>query len=84
MGLGLIEGTTGLNLGWCANDILFYSTSPTFIIVYARLVFIINTKFPQNGELIIKRILIQFRKSFRRNYKEICCIFSTNGDIMLK
>ena len=33
---------------------------------------IINTKFPQTGELIIKRLVIQFKKAFRRNDKKLC------------
>ncbi|XP_050419255.1 pre-mRNA-splicing factor CWC22 homolog [Patella vulgata] len=48
------------------------SASPTFTHVYAALVAIINTKFPQNGELILKRLVIQFRKGFRRNDKTLC------------
>ena len=45
------------------------AASPTFTHVYAALVSIINTKFPQTGELIAKRLLIQFRRGFRRNNK---------------
>jgi pre-mRNA-splicing factor CWC22 len=29
--------------------------SPTFTHVYAALVAVVNTKFPENGELIVKR-----------------------------
>ena len=61
------------NRGLLARSIITaQSASPTFTNVYACLVSIINTKFPQTGELIIKRIIIQFRKSFRRNDKKIC------------
>ena len=42
------------------------AASPTFSHVYAALVAIINTKFPQNGELILKRLIIAFRKGFKR------------------
>ena len=45
--------------------------SPTFTHVYASLVAIINTKFPQTGELIIKRLVIQFKKAFHRNDKKL-------------
>lgn len=48
------------------------AASPTFTHVYAALVSIINTKFPQTGELIAKRLLLQFQKGFRRNDKNIC------------
>jgi len=45
------------------------SASPTFTHVYAALVAIVNTKFPQIGELIIKRVIVNFKKGFRRNDK---------------
>ena len=45
------------------------STAPMFTPVYAALVAVINTKFPRIGELIAKRLIIRFRKSFRRNDK---------------
>jgi len=48
------------------------SASPTFTPVYASLVSIINTKIPADGELILTRLLSQFRKSFRRNDKDTC------------
>ena len=40
--------------------------------MYAALVAIINTKFPQIGELIAKRLIQQFRRAFRRNDKNTC------------
>lgn len=33
----------------------------------AAMVAIVNTKLPQCGELLVKRLVMQFRKSFRRN-----------------
>jgi len=45
------------------------SASPTFTHVYAALVAIVNTKFPQIGELIIKRVIVNFKKGFRKNDK---------------
>ena len=45
------------------------SASPTFTHVYAALVAIVNTKFPQIGDLIIKRVIVNFKKGFRRNDK---------------
>eukprot|EP01103_Thecamoeba_quadrilineata_P014609 TRINITY_DN4399_c0_g1_i1.p1 TRINITY_DN4399_c0_g1~~TRINITY_DN4399_c0_g1_i1.p1 ORF type:complete len:785 (-),score=211.07 TRINITY_DN4399_c0_g1_i1:109-2463(-) len=46
--------------------------SPNFTHVYAALIAVVNTKFPENGELIIKRLIVQFRKAYRRNVKHIC------------
>ena len=48
------------------------SASPTFAHVYAALVAIINTKFPQIGELIGKTLIITFQRAFKRNDKKIC------------
>ena len=37
--------------------------------VYAALVAIINTKLPRVGELIIKRLMVRFKRSFSRKDK---------------
>ncbi|KAL7675725.1 hypothetical protein ACOME3_001992 [Neoechinorhynchus agilis] len=46
--------------------------SQPFTHVFAALVAIVNTKFPQIGELILKRLLNQFKKSYKRNDKPTC------------
>lgn len=46
--------------------------SQTFTHVYAALVAVINTKLPQLGELLLKRLVLQFRRSYRRNDKATC------------
>uniref|UniRef100_A0A3B4B8M2 Pre-mRNA-splicing factor CWC22 homolog n=1 Tax=Periophthalmus magnuspinnatus TaxID=409849 RepID=A0A3B4B8M2_9GOBI len=48
------------------------AASPIFTHVYAAVVAIINSKFPQIGELILKRLILNFRKSYRRNLKQQC------------
>uniref|UniRef100_A0A8C5HMB3 Pre-mRNA-splicing factor CWC22 homolog n=1 Tax=Gouania willdenowi TaxID=441366 RepID=A0A8C5HMB3_GOUWI len=48
------------------------AASPIFTHVYAALVAIINSKFPQIGELILKRLILAFRRSYRRNLKQQC------------
>ncbi|KAM5153114.1 pre-mRNA-splicing factor CWC22 homolog [Mantella aurantiaca] len=48
------------------------SASPIFTHVYAAVVAIINSKFPQIGELILKRLILNFRKGYRRNDKQLC------------
>lgn len=45
--------------------------SPAFTHVFAALVAVVNTKFPELGELIIKRIILQFRRALRRNDKPL-------------
>lgn len=47
-------------------------SSQTFTPVYAALVSVINTKFPQNGELLLHRLAMQFRRAYRRNDKGVC------------
>ncbi|XP_061735393.1 pre-mRNA-splicing factor CWC22 homolog isoform X2 [Nerophis ophidion] len=48
------------------------AASPIFTHVYAAVVAIINSKFPQIGELILKRLILTFRRSYRRNIKQQC------------
>lgn len=48
------------------------AASPTFSHVYAALVSVINSKFPNIGELLLHRLVIQFKRGFRRNDKTIC------------
>lgn len=43
--------------------------SPAYSNVYAALVAVINSKFPHIGELILRRLIVQFKRSFRRNDK---------------
>ena len=31
-----------------------------------------NTKFPELGELVLKRVILQFRRAFKRNDKPVC------------
>lgn len=51
--------------------------SPSFSNVYAALVAVINSKFPDIGELVVKRTVKQLLKSYRRNDKMSClsCTF---------
>jgi len=46
--------------------------SPNFTHVYAALTCVINTKLPEIGYLITKRIILQFRRAFQRNNKIVC------------
>lgn len=56
----------------CRSIIQAQAASPTFTHVYAALVSIINSKFPNIGELLLQRLVIAFRRGFRRNDKVIC------------
>lgn len=56
----------------CQSIIRAQAASPTFTHVYAGLVAILNTKFPKNGELLLRRLILQFRRAYRRNDKATC------------
>jgi len=55
------------------------AASLPFTPVFAALVSIINTKLPQVGELVLIRLISQFRRSFKRNdkvcSKQLCAKF---------
>ena len=53
------------------------AASVIFTPVYAALVAIVNTKMPANGELIVKRLMMQFRRAYKRNDKPVCLASST-------
>jgi len=46
--------------------------SPNFSHVYSALIGVINTKLPEIGNLILKRVMIQFKRAFSRNNKIVC------------
>ncbi|CAO4365307.1 unnamed protein product [Caenorhabditis nigoni] len=51
----------------CRDIIAAQAFSPGFSNVYAALVAVINSKFPHIGELLLRRLIVQFKRSFRRN-----------------
>eukprot|EP01080_Neovahlkampfia_damariscottae_P004805 gene4805-8391_t len=61
----------------CRAIIKAQQASPNFTRVYAALIAVINTKMPEIGELILQRIVIGFRKSYKRNDKVKCLSFAT-------
>ncbi|KAH9999062.1 hypothetical protein BJV77DRAFT_978730 [Russula vinacea] len=48
------------------------AASLPFTPVFAALVSIINTKLPMVGELLLHRLVSQFRRAFKRNDKTVC------------
>lgn len=58
--------------------------SPNFTHVYSALVAVINTKLPEIINLLIKRVILQFQKAYKRNNKVILieniyyCFFHCN------
>ncbi|KAK8090191.1 hypothetical protein PG997_005152 [Apiospora hydei] len=57
---------------FCRSVMKAQASSLPFTPIYAAFAAIINTKLPQVGELLIKRLIMQFRKAFRRNDKAVC------------
>ncbi|CAG8491649.1 3685_t:CDS:2 [Paraglomus brasilianum] len=53
------------------------AASLPFTPVYAALVSVVNTKFPQVGALLCTRLVVQFRKAYRRNDKTACLATTT-------
>ena len=62
------------NLVWgmglfCRAVMRAQAASPIFTNVFAALVAIINTKIPEVGDLIVKRVIAHFKKAYARNDK---------------
>lgn len=61
----------------CKSLIQAQAASPTFTNVYAALVAVVNSKFPNIGELLLKRLVLQFKRGFKQNNKVICISAAT-------
>ncbi|CDJ40346.1 cell cycle control protein, putative, partial [Eimeria tenella] len=57
---------------FCRALIRSQLASPGFTGVYASLLCIVNSKLPDIGELVLKRLILQFRRAYRRNDKVVC------------
>ncbi|KAI8333434.1 MIF4G-domain-containing protein [Chlamydoabsidia padenii] len=57
---------------FCKSIMKAQTASIPFTPIYASLVAVINTKLPSVGGLLVTRLVIQFRRSFRRNDKTAC------------
>lgn len=53
------------------------AASLPFTPIFAALVAIVNTKLPQVGELVLTRLIAQFRRAYKRNDKNVCNATST-------
>jgi len=45
------------------------AASPVFTPVYAALIAVVNTKLPEVGELLVRRVALHFRRAYRRSQK---------------
>ncbi|EME89495.1 uncharacterized protein MYCFIDRAFT_160691 [Pseudocercospora fijiensis CIRAD86] len=57
---------------FCRSIMKAQAASLPFTPIYAAMAAIVNTKLPQVGELLVNRLIIQFRKAFKRNDKSVC------------
>lgn len=62
---------------FCRSIMKAQAASLPFTPIYAAMAAIVNTKLPQVGELLIHRLIIQFRKAFKRNDKSVCLSSTT-------
>ena len=53
------------------------AASLPFTPIYAAMTAIVNSKLPTVGELLITRLVVQFKKAFRRNDKAVCLSSTT-------
>lgn len=57
---------------YCRSIMKAQAASLPFTPIYAAMTAIVNTKLPQVGELLLNRLVVQFRKAFKRNDKAVC------------
>lgn len=62
---------------FCRSIMKAQAASLPFTPIYAAMAAIVNTKLPQVGELLLARLIIQFRKAFKRNDKAVCLSSTT-------
>ncbi|KAF6827512.1 MIF4G domain-containing protein [Colletotrichum musicola] len=72
-GENLIKGR-GL---FCRSMMKAQAASLPFTPVFAAMAAIVNTKLPAVGELLVKRLIMSFRKGFKRNDKAVCVSTTT-------
>ena len=53
------------------------AASLPFTPIYAALVAVINSKIPTLGELLLRRLVLRFRKGYKRNDKAVCLSATT-------
>ncbi|KAL8778955.1 MAG: hypothetical protein Q9194_001705 [Teloschistes cf. exilis] len=62
---------------FCRSIMKAAASSSAFVSIYAAMAAIINTKLPQVGDLLVQRLIVQFKKAFKRNDKAVCLSSTT-------
>jgi len=57
---------------FCRSVMKAQMASQPFSNVYAALAAVVNTKMPEIGELLLKRVITQFQRAYKRNDKGAC------------
>ncbi|KAL9107671.1 MAG: hypothetical protein Q9227_007478 [Pyrenula ochraceoflavens] len=57
---------------FCRSIMRAQASSLAFTPIFAATAAIVNTKLPKIGELLLIRLILQFRKAFKRNDKTVC------------
>lgn len=64
----LIRGRGILARSWIRAQM----ASPGFTDIYVSFLSVLNSKFPEIGNLVLRRIILQFRRAFRKNDRILC------------
>ena len=62
---------------FCRSIMKAQAASLPFTSIYAAMVAIVNTKLPGVGGLLLSRLIVQFKKAFKRNDKAVCLSSTT-------
>ncbi len=62
---------------FCRSIMKAQAASLPFTPIYATMAAIVNTKLPQVGELLLHRLIVQFKKAYKRNDKAVCLSSTT-------
>lgn len=62
---------------FCRSVMKAQAASLPFTPIYATMAAIVNTKLPQVGELLLHRLVVQFKKAYKRNDKAVCLSSTT-------
>lgn len=62
---------------FCRSIMKAQAASLPFTPIYAAMAAIVNTKLPQIGELLLHRLIVQFKKAYKRNDKAVCLSSTT-------
>lgn len=62
---------------FCRSIMKAQAASLPFTPIYAAMAAIVNTKLPKIGELLLMRLITQFKKGFKRNDKAVCLSATT-------